>query len=90
MSDLLKMIAERFWVQVDSRGAKNKRLKCPPGYKLNDTGTACVPIGASEKQTMRVASRKMVKNKAAQGASLQTKTARKVKKAFKFRARYGL
>lgn len=90
MSDLIKQISERFWIKVNSKGEKTKRLKCPTGYKLNPAGTACVPIGAEEKQTNRVAARKMVKNKRAQGRSLQVKTSRKQRKAFRFRERYGL
>jgi hypothetical protein len=81
---------EAFWVKVNSKGEKARRLKCPEGYKLNDGGTACVPIPSAEKQDHRVAAKKMIRTKKAEGASLKKRALIKTKRALKFRKGYGL
>lgn len=76
--------------KVNSKGEKKRRIKCGKGMKLNDQGTACVPITGSEKNARRIGSRKAVRNKNAQGAALKRKTVRKFRKALKKRKALGL
>lgn len=90
MMSFSEFLSEAFMVKVDSTGAKTRRLKCPDGYKLNDAGTACVPITSSEKQVNRIASKKAIRTKRAEGASLKKRVKIKTARAMKFRKRYGL
>lgn len=77
-------------VKVNSRGEKTRRIKCPSGYKLNDSGTSCIPITGSEKITKKRAMRKAVRTKRAQGQSAIKRTTRKRLKALRKRKAYGL
>lgn len=90
MKSFADFLKEAFLIKVNSHGDKTRRLKCPEGYKLNDGGTACVPIPSSEKQEDRVAARKMVRTKKAEGASLKKRSAVRTKKALRYRKGFGL
>lgn len=87
MSDLSE---QRIVTKVNSRGDKKRRVKCRPGYKLNSSGTSCVPISGAEKATKRVAIRKALRTKRAKGAALQMRAKRKRLKAMRRRKSYGL
>ena len=76
--------------KVNSRGEKTKRVRCKPGYKLNDTGTSCVPISGGDKTTKRIAIRKALRTKAAEGDALKRRTNRKRIRAMKKRKALGL
>lgn len=76
--------------KVNFRGEKRRRVKCRPGYKLNDTGTSCVPISGTEKAGKRKAIRKALRTKKAMGAAFQARVKRKRVRALKKRKAYGL
>lgn len=76
-------------VKVNSKGEKRRRIKCRPGYRLNDTGTSCVPMTGGEKATKRKAIRKMVRSKLAQGRGLVIRANRKRARAMKRRKALG-
>lgn len=76
--------------KVNSRGEKTKRVRCKPGYKLNDSGTSCVPITGGEKASKRLAIRKALRTKKAEGPALKTRTNRKRIKAMRKRKALGL
>ena len=80
----------RLIVKVNARGEKRRRIKCNKGMKLNPTGTACVPITGSEKNSKRIAARQMVRTKRAAGDALKRRTNRKRLKALKKRKQLGL
>ncbi len=80
----------RIITKVNSRGEKRRRVKCRPGYKLNDRGTSCVPITGGEKATKRRAIRKAIRTKRSMGTALKTRTNRKRLKALRKRKAYGL
>lgn len=80
----------RIITKVNSRGDKRRRVKCRPGYKLNDTKTSCVPITGSEKVVKRHAIRKMLRSKRSQGPGLQRRANRKRLKAMRKRKALGL
>lgn len=83
-------INEKVITKVDSRGTKIRRIKCPPGYKLNPEGTSCVPITGSEKMQHRISMRKAIRTKRSEGAALKKRTTRKRLRAMKKRKQYGL
>lgn len=76
--------------KVNSKGQKRRRVRCRPGYKLNATKTACVPITGGAKAKKRMAIRKMVRTKRAKGPALQRRTNRKRAKAMRKRKALGL
>jgi hypothetical protein len=76
--------------KVNSRGEKRRRVKCKPGFKLNSSGTSCVPITGGEKASKRRAIRKSIRTKRAMGNGLKIRTKRKRLKALKKRKAYGL
>lgn len=80
----------RLITKVNFRGEKHRRIKCRPGYKLNDTGTSCVPITGSEKASKRKAIRKALRTKKAMGSAFQARVKRKRIRALKKRKAYGL
>jgi hypothetical protein len=80
----------RIITKVNSRGEKRRRIRCRPGYKLNDTGTSCVPITGSEKATKRRAIRKALRTKRSMGKGFQIRVKRKRLKALRKRKAYGL
>ena len=80
----------RLIIKVNARGEKRRRIKCNKGMKLNPTGTACVPITGSEKNSKRIAARQMVRTKRAAGDALKRRTNRKRLKALKKRKQLGL
>lgn len=81
---------QRRIVKVNSRGEKTRRIKCRPGYKLNSTGTACVPMTGGEKATKRKAIRKAIRTKKAMGQGFQNRVKRKRAKAMRRRKGLGL
>ncbi len=81
---------EAFKFKVNFHGEKRKKLKCPPGYQVNQEGTACVPQTAQHKHDIRVGAKHAVKTKRAEGDSLRKMTNKRTKKALKFRQRFGL
>lgn len=83
-------VDEKIITKVDSRGTKIRRIKCPPGYKLNDNGTSCVPITGSEKMQKRIAMRKAIRTKRSKGPAAQKRANRKRLRALKKRKQYGL
>ena len=76
--------------KVNSKGQKRRRVKCRPGFKLNENGTACVPITGGEKSAKRRAIRKSLRTKRSQGKGLVIRTRRKRIKAMRKRKAYGL
>lgn len=81
---------EAFKIKINSKGAKRRKLKCPPGYHPNPTGTACVPIPSEQRTQMKKSARQAVRTKRAEGVALLQRTLRKTRKALKFRKSYGL
>lgn len=76
--------------KVNSKGQKRRRVKCKPGFKLNDNGTSCVPITGGEKSAKRRAIRKAIRTKRAMGKGLKIRTKRKQLRAMRKRKAYGL
>lgn len=76
--------------KVNSKGKKRRRVRCRPGFKLNDRKTSCIPITGGEKARKKRAIRKSLRTKRAKGKSLQIRTQRKRIKAMKRRKAYGL
>lgn len=76
--------------KVNSRGEKRRRVKCRPGYKLNEKGTSCVPITGGEKATKRRAIRKAIRTKRSMGTAFKTRVKRKRLKALRKRKAFGL
>lgn len=83
-------INEKIVTKVDAAGTKVRRIKCPVGYKLNPTGTSCVPITGSEKAQHRLAIRKAIRTKRSKGPAFQKRVNRKRLRALKKRHQYGL
>ena len=83
-------IDEKIITKVNYAGVKTRRVKCPTGYKLNDTGTSCIPITGSEKAERRMALRKAIRTKRAKGAAFKRRVARKKLRAMKKRKQFGL
>lgn len=81
---------ESFKIKVNFAGVKRKKLSCPPGYRVNATGTACEPIPGSDKQAMKISSKQAVRTKKQEGATLQKLINKRTKKAMKFRKAFGL
>lgn len=81
---------QRRIIKVNSKGEKRRRLKCRPGYKLNDTGTSCVPMTGGEKSTKRKAIRKSIRTKRAMGKGFQIRVKRKRARAMKRRKALGI
>lgn len=86
----VKLDEAKIITKVNSRGDKRRRVKCKPGYKLNSTKTACVPITGSEKVIKRQAVKKMIRNKRSQGPGLIRRANRKRAKAMRKRKALGL
>lgn len=80
----------RIITKVNSRGEKRRRVKCRPGFKLNATGTSCVPISGGEKASKRLAIRKALRTKRAMGTAFKRRVNRKRNRALKRRKGYGL
>ena len=76
--------------KVNAAGEKTKRVRCKPGFKLNSTGTSCVPITGGEKASKRLAIRKALRTKRAEGQALKNRTKRKRIKAMRKRKALGL
>lgn len=76
--------------KVNAAGQKTKRVRCKPGFKLNSTGTSCVPITGGEKASKRLAIRKALRTKRAEGQALKNRTKRKRIKAMRKRKALGL
>jgi len=76
--------------KVNAAGQKTKRVRCKPGFKLNSSGTSCVPITGGEKATKRLAIRKALRTKRAEGTALKNRTKRKRIKAMRKRKALGL
>ena len=81
---------EAFKIKVNFHGEKRKKLKCPPGYQPNSEGTACVPQTAQHKHDLKIGAKHATLTKKSEGDSLRKMTAKKTKKAMKFRQRLGL
>lgn len=77
----------RQW-KVNAKGKKRLKMKCKPGFKWN--GTACVKLAGSELSKKRIATRKMLRNKRAQGDKLKRRVLRLSRKARRYRKSYGL
>lgn len=77
-------------VKVNFKGKKRIKMKCLPGYKFDVTRRACVKIGGSEKADDRRAKIKMTRTKKSKGSGLKRATARKTKKAKRFRKLMGI
>lgn len=74
-------------IRVDSKGKKTKKLRCKPGFKVNDKGTSCVPMTGAEKQTRKKAAKKAVRKKRSKS---QAGANRKRLKALKKRKSLGV
>jgi hypothetical protein len=86
----MSKVDEKVITKVNYLGQKKRRIKCPPGYKLNDTGTSCVPISGGDKAAKRLAMRKAIRTKRSKGVALQKRTNRKRIRAMKKRKQLGL
>jgi GP68-prohead core protein len=75
-------------IKVNSKGKRRIKMQCKPGFKWD--GKACIKISGAELATKRMAKRKMVITKRAQGNALKIKTLRKTRKARRFRKAMGL
>lgn len=84
------ILSEVIITKVNSRGEKRKRVRCRPGFKLNDMGTSCVPMTGGEKASKRRAIRKSIRTKKAGGTALKRRTTRKRLRALKRRKSLGL
>ena len=69
---------------------KRKKLKCPKGYKISQSGNTCVPITGSEKTEKRLAIIKAVRTRRQGGVAKKRKSTRKRLKAMRFRKSFGL
>lgn len=76
--------------KVNSKGEKRRRVKCKPGFKLNPSGTSCVPITGGEKASKRRAIRKSLRTKRAMGKGFKIRVKRKRMRAMRKRKAYGL
>lgn len=85
-----EQVDEAFKFRVHANGQKQKKRICPKGYKPSSDGNSCVPITASERNTMKVAHRKASITKKAAGASMQKRAERRRKKAMKYRRMFGV
>jgi hypothetical protein len=74
--------------KVNSRGEKRRRLKCNPGYKLENG--VCVPVSGAAKVNKLRSAKKAARTKHAQGAGYALKVAKKSKKAMMKRKSFGL
>lgn len=86
----MESISEVIITKVNARGEKRRRVKCRPGYKLNDQKTSCVPITGGEKATKRRSIRKAIRTKKAMGKGAVIRSKRKRIRAMKKRKAYGL
>lgn len=77
-------IYEAIITKVNAAGEKNRRKKCPEGFKL--VGNTCQKINAQE----RVSRSRSAKRAARKRISMKATIKRKTAKAKKYRARYGL
>lgn len=75
-------------VKVNALGKRRIKMQCAKGFKWN--GKACIKISGSELASSRMAHRRAVLNKRAQGNALKLRTLRKTKKANRFRKAMGL
>ena len=75
-------------IKVNSKGKRRIKMQCKPGFKWD--GKACVKISGAELAVKRMAKRRMVITKRAQGNALKIKTLRKTRKARRFRKAMGL
>lgn len=76
-------------LKVNFKGKKRIKMKCLPGYKYDVTRRSCVKISGSEKAVDRKAKLKMARTKKSKGSGLKLATARKTKKAKRFRKLMG-
>lgn len=84
------VVEARLITKVNSKGNKRKKLKCPRGYKIGDSGLSCVPITGSEKAKKRRAIKQALRTKKSKGEGYKKRTNRKRLKALKRRKSYGL
>lgn len=78
---------KRKW-KVNARGVKRLKMKCKPGFKWN--GKACEKITGAQLSKKRMAVRKMVRTKRAQGETLKRRVKRLSNKARRYRKSYGI
>lgn len=90
MKSFMDFLDEAFEIKVNYQGKKRKKLSCPPGYKPNPEGTACVPMTADQKHDLKLGAKQAVRTKRAEGASLKKKQMIRTKRAMKFRQKLGL
>lgn len=91
MEDQYELTTEAMIItKVNAKGVKTKRVRCKPGFKLNATGTSCVPISGGEKASKRLAIRKAIRTKRAGGQALKNRTNRKRIRAMRKRKALGL
>lgn len=76
--------------KVNNKGERRKRVKCKPGFKLNDEGTSCIAIGGAEKTDNKRAIKKANLTKKAKGETFKTKVKRRKAKAMSKRKSFGL
>lgn len=79
--------AVRRKIKVTSKGEKTRKLKCKPGFTVNDAGSACVPMSGQEKRTRRKAAKKSARKRKSKS---QAPAKRKRLKALKRRKSLGL
>ena len=83
-------ISEKIITKVNSKGQKRRRVQCKKGFKLNDKGTACVPISGGDKQKKKMSIKKSVRTKKQAGTGAKNKANRLRAKANKRRKSMGL
>lgn len=90
LSDFLEALKEGFKYRVDWHGDKIKKLNCPPGYRPNAAGTACIPMDSEMKLNLKMGAKQSLRDKRSQGDALKRKTLVHTKKALRYRKMFGL
>ena len=77
-------------IKISSRGKKQIKMKCNPGFKWDAESNSCQKISGEALSNMRKSVRKRLITMKSEGPSLQKRTNIKTKKAMKFRRALGL
>ena len=84
-----EFVKEEYVFKVHADKSKERRLKCPPGYKAE--GGKCVPMSSETKRNIKIGRKKAVKTFKAAGATAAKKKNLRRNKALKARRDlYGL
>lgn len=78
-----EFVAEAYVVRVHADKSKERKLKCPKGYKAENG--KCVPMTSSEKQNVKIGHRKAAKTFKQSGPSSAKRKLIRRRKALKAR-----